>query len=74
MAKPKKDGKYLNSYISRNVVEALDYYSKKTGISKAFVIENALKDYFFKYSISRNNGRESLINTEEQFQNPKELG
>ena len=45
MPREKKDGKYLNTYISREVVELLDNYSKQTGVSKAFVIENAIKDY-----------------------------
>ncbi len=46
MPREKKDGKYLNTYISREVVEMLDDYSKHTGVSKAFVVENAIKSYF----------------------------
>lgn len=45
MPRERKDGKYLNTYISREVVETLDEYSKHTGISKAFIIENALRGY-----------------------------
>lgn len=45
MPREKKDGKYLNTYISREIVELLDEYSKNTGVSKAFVVENALKGY-----------------------------
>ena len=45
MPREKKDGKYLNTYISREIVELLDDYSKSTGVSKAFIVENALKGY-----------------------------
>lgn len=45
MPREKKDGKYINTYISREVVEMLDEYSKHTGVSKAFIVENAVRGY-----------------------------
>ena len=45
MPREKKDGKYINTYISREVVELLDDYSKRTGVSKAFIVENAVRGY-----------------------------
>ena len=45
MAKPKKDGKYVNIYMDRELAERLEAYSDETGIPKAFVIEKAVKGY-----------------------------
>ncbi len=45
MAKPKKDRKYVNIYMERELTERLEAYSDETGIPKAFVIEKAVKGY-----------------------------
>ena len=45
MAKPKKDGKYVNIYMDRERAERLEAYSDETGIPKTFVIEKAVKGY-----------------------------
>jgi len=45
MAKPKKDGKYVNIYMDRELAERLEAYSDETGIPKTFVIEKAVKAY-----------------------------
>lgn len=48
MAKPKKDGKYVNIYMERELAERLESYSDETGIPKTFVIEKAVKAYLEK--------------------------
>ena len=45
MAKPKKDGKYINIYMARELAERLETYSEETGVPKTFVIEKAVKGY-----------------------------
>lgn len=45
MAREKKDGKFLNCYIQKDIIEKLNVYSKETGISKTFIVEKALKEY-----------------------------
>ena len=45
MAKPKKDGKYINIFMIRELAERLEAYSAETGIPKTFLIEKAVKAY-----------------------------
>lgn len=48
MAKPKKDGKFINCYVRSDIVETLDKLSKQTMMSKTAILEMALTDYFQK--------------------------
>ena len=45
MARQKKDGKFLNCYVNKDLVERLTKYSTETGISKTFIVEKALQKY-----------------------------
>lgn len=45
MARPKKDGRYINIYMDANVYAALVKYSKETGLTKTMAMERALKQY-----------------------------
>lgn len=45
MAKPKKDGKFINIFMIRELAERLETYSTETGIPKTFLIEKAVKAY-----------------------------
>jgi predicted DNA-binding protein len=42
---PKKDGKFLNIYMSASVFEMLEKYCKQAGQTKTIVVERALKEY-----------------------------
>ncbi|SFO83370.1 Ribbon-helix-helix domain-containing protein [Acidaminococcus fermentans] len=45
MTRVKKDGKFLNCFIKREILEQLATYSDDTGIPKTTVVEKALKKY-----------------------------
>lgn len=45
MSRPKKDAKYLNVYIQRQVHEDFDEFCKTVGQSKTVATERALKLY-----------------------------
>lgn len=60
MAKPKKDGKYVNIYMERELAERLEAYSDETGIPKTFVIEKAVKGYLDQ---RENQGQEKIKET-----------
>ena len=48
MTRVKKDGKFLNCFIKREILEHLTAYSDETGIPKTFVVEKALQEYLDK--------------------------
>lgn len=45
MSRPKKDAKYLNVYIERDIHEQFDEFCRKFGQSKTVATERALKMY-----------------------------
>jgi len=45
MAQIKKDGKFFNCYIRKDILERLSAYSDDTGIPKTRVVEKALQKY-----------------------------
>ena len=45
MARPKKNGHYLNVCILKEIYDALESYSSDTGIPKTVVVEKALQKY-----------------------------
>ena len=45
MPRPRKDGKYVNLYARKDLMERLDEYSEKTMIPKTAVLEKALEEY-----------------------------
>lgn len=45
MARPKKNGHYLNVCILEEIYKNLENYSDDTGIPKTVVVEKALKKY-----------------------------
>lgn len=48
MPRPKKDGKVINYYVRKDLVERLDAYSEKSMIPKTSIVEAALKEYLDK--------------------------
>ena len=45
MARPRKDGKYINFYMASYVFNALDRFAEERGMTKTMVMERALKLY-----------------------------
>ncbi|MCI9590644.1 MAG: ribbon-helix-helix protein, CopG family [Lachnospiraceae bacterium] len=45
MAREKKDGRHINLYIEREIIESLEQYCEKVGQTKTVAIERALKQY-----------------------------
>ena len=46
MARPKKDGAYINYYIDRKLVEELRDYAEEKGQTMTMALERILKEYF----------------------------
>ena len=45
MARPAKDGKFMNFKIDLEIAEALEKYSEESMIPKTRIVEKALKEY-----------------------------
>ena len=45
MAREKKDGKHINLYIEKEILEQLEKYCEKVGQTKTMAIERILKQY-----------------------------
>lgn len=45
MAREKKDGKHINLYIEKEILEQLERYCEKAGQTKTMAIERILKQY-----------------------------
>ena len=45
MAREKKDGRHINLYIQREIIEMLEQYCEEAGQTKTVAIERALKKY-----------------------------
>ena len=58
MAKPKKNGTYLNICIDSSVYERLDRYSKEAGQAKTVAVERALTAYLDEYERKQEKLRE----------------
>ena len=50
MPRQKKDGKYINIYMQRSLVEAVERYSEETMLPKTAILERAVQEY-----LERNN-------------------
>lgn len=48
MARPKKDGAYINYYVDRELVEKLRDYAEDKGQTMTTALERILKDYLDK--------------------------
>lgn len=45
MARPKKDGRYVNFYMNNTVCDALTCFAEESGLTKTMVMEKAVKYY-----------------------------
>ena len=50
MAREKKDGRHINLYIEREIIEHLEQYCEEVGQTKTVAIERALKQYLNDYA------------------------
>ena len=48
MARPKKDGRYINYYIDRVIFERLEEYADEKGQTMTTALERILKQFFDK--------------------------
>lgn len=49
MARAKKDGRYVNYYLEKEVVDKLDKYCEETGLTKTVAIERILGKHLDEY-------------------------
>lgn len=49
MPRAKKDGKFLNCYVDRKILEKLELYCDEAGIPKTSVVEKALGQYLMQF-------------------------
>ncbi len=49
MPRAKKDGKFLNCYVDKEILEKLEQYCEKTSIPKTSVVEKALSQYLMQF-------------------------
>ena len=54
MAKPKKDGQFINFYLDRNLYNRLSCYAEEKGQTKTLAIERILKKHFDEQGIPEN--------------------
>ncbi len=48
MSRPKKNGKFLNCYVDKEIMDRLSEFSVKSFIPKTAIVEEALRQYFSK--------------------------
>lgn len=54
MAKPKKDGHYINCYMDRELYNRLCIYADEKGQTKTMAIERILKEHLDKEGVAQN--------------------
>ena len=55
MPRQKKDGKYINIYMQRSLVEAIEEYSDQTMIPKTAILEKAVREYLERNNVEIHN-------------------
>ena len=61
MARPKKDGVFINYYIDRQVKEMLDRYCEEKGQTNTMAIERILREYLSNYYINETQQTKSEV-------------
>lgn len=49
MPRAKKDGKFLNCYVNKSIMDKLEKYCERTSIPKTSVVEKALQQYLMQF-------------------------
>lgn len=55
MARPKKDGVFINYYIEKEIKEMLDKYCEEVGQTNTLAVERILKQYLLEYFKGKEN-------------------
>lgn len=55
MARPKKEGSYLNAKLPAEIIERVNAYSEATRIPKTAIVEMALEEYLNKVAPTKKN-------------------
>ena len=55
MARPKKEGSYLNAKLPVEIIERVNAYSEATRIPKTAIVEMALEEYLNKVAPTKKN-------------------
>ena len=55
MARPKKEGSYLNAKVPAEIIERVNAYSELTRIPKTAIVEMALEEYLNKVAPTKKN-------------------
>ncbi len=53
MSRPRKDGKFINAYVKKDIVDRVDAYSEESRIPKTAILEVALEEYLDKVQAER---------------------
>ena len=48
MSRPKKEGKFINAYVRKDIADRVDAYSEASLIPKTAILEMALQEYLDK--------------------------
>ena len=51
MPRAKKDGKFLNCYVNKKIMDKLEKYCDRTSIPKTSVVEMALQQYLMQFEV-----------------------
>ena len=54
MSRPKKDGKFLNCYMRKDLYERVEKYCEETMIPKTAIVEKAVEEYLDKVTFVNN--------------------
>lgn len=55
MPRAKKNGKFLNCYIDKEILEKLEQYCEETAVPKTSVVEKALSQYLMQFEVLMDN-------------------
>lgn len=61
MPRAKKDGKFLNCYVNKNIMDKLEKYCDKTSIPKTSVVEKALGQYLTQFEALMKNDYKTIV-------------
>ncbi len=59
MPRAKKDGKFFNCYLDREILEKLEWYCERTSVPKTSVVEKALSQYLMQFETLTKNNNEN---------------
>ena len=73
MARPRKEGQYINVRVAQDVYDRIDEICAEAGHTKSYVVEKALSDFIEDYEANQEalqsikDGRARLVKTEKHI-------